>query len=234
MSTSNCAPCADCPPSPAPVMPRCNVVLPDGTYANATVVVEGGCITGVQAGVLPVYTPDECCPGGPGGGGTDGLDGPPGPPGQNATITTGTVGTVPFGTPAAVVNAGTPTNAILNFLIPQGAPGADAPGVSGVTNNSAGIQFVNGTLQSLPAQWPPIMGLLVNPVTTPGVTLTFVEDPSTALVTVTLDLSAFVTDLTTGFQTQIDALQSQIDTLETQRVAMQAQIDGILATCCGP
>lgn len=43
-----------------------------------------------------------------------------GPPGRAATIRVGSVSTVPAGTPASVVNVGTPNATILNFAIPQG------------------------------------------------------------------------------------------------------------------
>lgn len=64
--------------------------------------------------------------------GKDGVDGAPGqtgPPGANgkdgpaATIRIGNVTTGEPGTPAAVNNTGTETNAVLDFTIPRGNPG---------------------------------------------------------------------------------------------------------------
>lgn len=52
---------------------------------------------------------------------------PPGPPGAAATVTVGTVTTGAPGTPAEVTNSGTAQNAVLNFTIPQGLPGASQP-----------------------------------------------------------------------------------------------------------
>lgn len=52
---------------------------------------------------------------------------PPGPPGAAATVTIGTVTTGAPGTPAEVTNSGTSQNAVLNFTIPQGLPGASQP-----------------------------------------------------------------------------------------------------------
>lgn len=52
---------------------------------------------------------------------------PPGPSGAAATITIGTVTTGAPGTPAQVTNSGTAQNAVLNFTIPQGAPGSSPP-----------------------------------------------------------------------------------------------------------
>ena len=52
-----------------------------------------------------------------------GAQGEPGIPGKAATIQIGTVETGAPGTMASVVNVGTETNAILDFVIPQGEPG---------------------------------------------------------------------------------------------------------------
>ena len=54
--------------------------------------------------------------------------------GNAGTVQVGTVTTVPFGTSASVFNAGSLTNAILNFVIPQGQTGSTGPqGVPGDT-----------------------------------------------------------------------------------------------------
>jgi hypothetical protein len=63
----------------------------------------------------------------------DAHPGPTGPQGASGTITIGTVTTVPSTTPAAVVNAGTSSNAIFNFTIPRGVDGViGGPGPSNV------------------------------------------------------------------------------------------------------
>lgn len=155
---TNCAPCGDCPPPAPPILPRCDIALNDGVYPHATVVIENGCIIDVQPGVPFLYQPSACCGGGGGaGGGGDGLDGNEGPPGQNATITIGSVTTLAPGSPATVVNVGTETNAVLNFGLPAGAPGAAAPNITGVTLNDAGWRFESGLVKDLPFQWPPIV-----------------------------------------------------------------------------
>jgi hypothetical protein len=64
--------------------------------------------------------------------------GPQGPPGQNGTNATITVGSVKTGTPAAVTDSGTPSAAVLNFVIPPGTPGQNG------TNGTNGINGING------------------------------------------------------------------------------------------
>ena len=56
-----------------------------------------------------------------------------------------------------MTNIGTETNAVLNFGLPAGTPGAAAPNIIGVTLNDAGWRFENGLVKELPFQWPPIV-----------------------------------------------------------------------------
>lgn len=55
--------------------------------------------------------------------GDTGATGPQGAQGEAATINVGTVSTTAYGNPAQVVNVGTESDAVLNFVIPQGKPG---------------------------------------------------------------------------------------------------------------
>lgn len=236
--------CRPCDPSlPEPVLPRCDVVLPDGTYTNATVTVEDGCITAVAAGLAPLYTPDVCCTGtgsgGGGGGGDDPCDCPPGDPGENATIAVGQVFGVAPNAPAQVVNVGTTTNAVLEFYIPRGAPGDDGTPPNGVTNTTAGLAIQNGAITSLPGAWPPALAFLVN--SSPlNVSLTVSQpDPTSGLVTVDLSLDQFLADIEQWVNNQITAattpLETRITNLEQQVNAQALQIAGILnqlSTCC--
>jgi hypothetical protein len=57
-----------------------------------------------------------------------GSAGPTGPSGAAAAVSIGTVTTGAAGSQAAVTNSGTPTAAVLNFTIPQGAAGANGTG----------------------------------------------------------------------------------------------------------
>jgi hypothetical protein len=73
--------------------------------------------------------------------GSAGPAGPAGAAGSAAIVNVGTTMTVPAGTPATVLNGGTATNAMLNFLIPQGPTGltgAQGPqGPVGIANRGA-------------------------------------------------------------------------------------------------
>lgn len=226
---TNCAPCGDCPPAPDPLLPRCDVVLPDGVFTNAVVTVEEGCITAVESGEPFLYQPDICCSGGGGGGGGgDGLDGEQGPPGENATIAVGQVVTLPAGSPATVTNVGTPTNAVLNFGIPAGQTGSAGQSSSGVTDSSAGINIVNGAIQSpLPMTWPPVLWVTANS-DYPSVQIQPVFNDTNGQLTLNLTGLGFMYDqliaameerddtLEAALQSQIDALQTALNTLTTR------------------
>ena len=70
----------------------------------------------------------------------NGVVGATGPSGAAATVTVGTVTTGAAGSQASVTNSGTADAAVLNFTIPQGAPGT---GGSGSGAGTSGIPFVS-------------------------------------------------------------------------------------------
>lgn len=65
--------------------------------------------------------------------GTKGDTGATGAQGAAGTIEIGTVQTVSYGSPASVTNSGTDTEAVLDFQIPQGAPGETVSDMSNLT-----------------------------------------------------------------------------------------------------
>lgn len=207
---TDCAPCQDCPPSVPPVLPRCqDIVLVDGVYPNATIVVSQGCIIQIEAGEAMAYQPDICCPTGGGGGGEDGLMGPPGPPGASATINIGTVTSVPSDDPPTVVNSGTPANAIFNFEIPQGAKGEDGTAPTGVTLDVGAWSIEDGQVKEVPPDFPPICTLGFGTTDVVGLNLTVSKDPDSGITTINIDGDVFYNSLMTvisGLQADITAL----------------------------
>ena len=97
-----------------------------------------------------------------------GPQGPPGPPGErgepgrdgqdgrNATITVGTTTTGNPGTNASVVNTGTESDAVLNFVIPRGEQGVQGiqgeQGEPGIDGAAATIQV--GSVTTVAADYP--------------------------------------------------------------------------------
>jgi hypothetical protein len=112
-------------------------------------------------------------PGAPGLPGQPGQTGQPGTPGAAATVQAGTTMTVPAGTPASVLNGGTQNAAVLNFLIPQGAPGIQGPqgpqGPVGINNrgpwNVANDYSVNDAVSDQGSFW---LALQAIPANTPN------------------------------------------------------------------
>lgn len=68
--------------------------------------------------------------------GAQGAQGAQGEPGAAATVNVGTVTTTVYGNPAQVTNSGTTSAAVLDFVIPQGAPGSEVTDVSSLTLDS--------------------------------------------------------------------------------------------------
>ncbi len=64
----------------------------------------------------------------------NGATGATGPSGAAALVSVGTVTTAPAGSQASVTNSGTASAAVLNFTIPQGAPGVGSGGGGGGTS----------------------------------------------------------------------------------------------------
>jgi hypothetical protein len=69
----------------------------------------------------------------------NGAAGATGPSGAAASVSVGTVTTAPAGSQASVTNSGTASAAVLNFTIPQGAPGVGGGGGGG----ASGIPFAS-------------------------------------------------------------------------------------------
>ena len=68
--------------------------------------------------------------------GDTGATGATGPVGPGATVTVGTVSTTAYGNMAEVTNSGTATDAVLDFVIPQGKPGEQTTKMSGLILNT--------------------------------------------------------------------------------------------------
>lgn len=231
----DCRPCgcADCPD---PVMPVCNVLLPDGTYTNATVTVQEGCVVQVNSGSAPQYAPtvDCCAPsattGGSGGGGGGGGDcdcppGPPGPAGANgaaASVNVASYSLVPATSPLNIWDSNSsPSIADLNFEIPEcdcsgGGGGAET---SGETSDVAGITIEDGLVKSVPdvPVWPPVMKIIGfgNPVTDVVVTIDDSQKATLGLVGITVDLTS-ITDRITDLENTVADLKTAINCMITE------------------
>lgn len=65
--------------------------------------------------------------------GATGAAGANGADGAAATVNVGTVSTTAYGNPAQVINSGTESAAVLDFVIPQGQPGEEVTDMAGLT-----------------------------------------------------------------------------------------------------
>ena len=72
--------------------------------------------------------------------GATGATGATGAAGSAATVEVGTVTSTAYGNPAQVTNSGTDTDAVLDFVIPQGAPGEEVTDLSNLSIGSITTQ----------------------------------------------------------------------------------------------
>lgn len=250
----NCQPCGsgdceNCAPPPEPILPKCDVTLPDGVYPNATVVVSEGCIIQVTGGSNRVYSPTiECC--GPGGGGGGGGGGDPGgggggvcdcEDGRDATITFEGVVLEDPGTNPSVTAYGGPFETHLQFHLPKPWPDPDDPGNTpiGLTIDEGDIQIEDGLITGVPSIWPPVMSLVAVSVDI-DISLTveesYVAGDPTGIWTITLDTTNFlnrirnswasaiataVSDATTPLEQDIVDLRNDVADLQSRVTALE-------------
>ena len=118
--------------------------------------------------------------------GATGAAGANGADGAAATVSVGTVSTTAYGNPAQVINSGTTSAAVLDFVIPQGQPGEEVTDMSGLTL---------GTMTTQTAQYPtPQVG--DNGAVLWGKVVKYFSDLRT-LIGTKINLSAVTTSLNT-------------------------------------
>lgn len=117
--------------------------------------------------------------------GDTGATGATGPQGPGATINVGTVSTTAYGNPVQITNSGTETDAVLDFVIPQGKPGEQTTKMSSLTLD---------TITTQTAEYPiPAVGDVGS--TAWGKIVKFFNDIKTA-VTGKVDTTSIVNNLT--------------------------------------
>lgn len=121
--------------------PCASVTLENGTFPNAVVAVQNGCIVAVTSGAPFQYTPNDCCGDTPAGGGGPVIveQGPPGADGQSATVTVAPI-VAGSGSQWAVQNVGTSSAAVLQFTSPAPVTGA-LTGVATTKDGSHATKF---------------------------------------------------------------------------------------------
>lgn len=163
--------------------------------------------------------------------GDQGAKGDIGPQGPAATIKVGTVTTAAYGTPASVKNSGTSSAAVIDFVIPQGAPGEAAKDVSELTANditastasypdiTAGekMNIVLGKIKKYLADLKNNAASLASKITAAEKNITSLTTKvgSSTLATTAKDLSGAVNEVNTANKsnaTSIGTLQTSVKT----------------------
>lgn len=245
---TNCSPCKDCQKPVPPVMPRCDVALPDGVFTNATVTVEGGCIIKVEAGEPFVYRAEPCCT--PAGGGNvtgagSGIMGATGRDGKAATVSIGEVHSVSANTPPRVVNTGSDTAAVLDFYIPSGAKGEQgAAGTQGDFDyNKGGVVIKDGIVMDLPPNFPEGVVNKLEGSDENGIRIIVTFDEAANTATISADATALVEGIHTQLQQSFTAVHNTISELRNEVNNLRTEVNNYssrmnqfeqrLNQCCG-
>jgi hypothetical protein len=159
--------------------------------------------------------------------GATGAKGTSGSAGSSATVSVGTVTTVAAGSQATVTNSGSGSNAILNFGIPQGAAGANAPGTaataygqvwmgSGINSaqlapgaNSTNVQRVSGGAGSAVVS---VSGCSATGLSEPVIEVTADADPSDTLTG--SNSAATAASFVTGWSPSSSLLEFNVSTYD--------------------
>ena len=163
--------------------------------------------------------------------GDQGAKGDTGPQGPAATIKVGTVTTAAYGTPASAKNSGTSSAAVIDFVIPQGAPGEAMKDVSELTANditestasypyiTAGekMKIVLGKIKKYLADLKNNAASLASKITAAEKNITSLTTKvgSSTLATTAKDLSGAVNEVNTANKsnaTSIGTLQTSVKT----------------------
>lgn len=118
--------------------------------------------------------------------GETGATGPQGAQGEAATINVGTVSTTAYGNAAQVTNVGTESDAVLNFVIPQGKPGERTTTMGGLTLDTITTQTADYPVPAVGDTGATVFGKIVK----------WFSDALTA-ITGKLDKANVVNNLTT-------------------------------------
>lgn len=146
--------------------------------------------------------------------GATGATGAQGPQGDAATIEVGTVSTTAYGNTAQVINSGTSSEAVFDFVIPQGRPGEETTTMSSLTLDTVTAQSAEFPIPATGESGAVVFGKIIK----------FFNDIKTA-VNSKINISDIVNNLTsTATNKPLSAAQGKAlnDALATTNTAVAA------------
>lgn len=150
--------------------------------------------------------------------GETGATGAQGPQGDAATIEVGTVSTTAYGNTAQVINTGTSSEAVFDFVIPQGRPGEETTTMSSLTLDTVTAQSAEYPIPATGESGAVVFGKIIK----------FFNDIKTA-VNSKINISDIVNNLTsTATNKPLSAAQGKA--LKDDLVSMAVKYKFISAT----
>lgn len=132
--------------------------------------------------------------------GATGATGAQGPQGDAATIEVGTVSTTAYGNTAQVINTGTSSKAVFDFVIPQGRPGEETTRMSALTLDTVTAQSAEFPIPATGESGATVFGKIIK----------FFNDAKTAINS-KINISDIVNNLTsTATNKPLSAAQGKV------------------------
>lgn len=145
--------------------------------------------------------------------GETGATGAQGPQGDAATIAVGTVSTTAYGNTAQVINTGTSSEAVFDFVIPQGRPGEEVTQMSALTLDTVTAQSAEFPIPATGESGSVVFGKIIK----------FFNDIKTAIVS-----KINYSDCVNGFTSTSDSLPLAAAAGKTLNDNLEARIQHVV------
>lgn len=153
--------------------------------------------------------------------GVQGETGEQGVPGEAATIEVGTVSTTAYGNTAQVINSGTSSEAVFDFVIPQGRPGEETTQMSALTLDTVTAQSAEFPIPATGESGATVFGKIIK----------FFNDAKTAINS-KINISDIVNNLTsTATNKPLSAAQGKalndalVQSLAVKAITIEQSVD---------
>lgn len=158
--------------------------------------------------------------------GDTGATGQQGPQGDAATIEVGSVSTTAYGNPAQVTNVGTESDAILNFVIPQGKPGERTTTMGSLTLDTITTQTADYPVPAVGDTGATAFGKIVKWFSDALAAITGKLDKANVVNNLTTTAEGYALDARQGkeLQDQFDKLGSFLQTLDFNTTGQKTSV----------
>lgn len=156
--------------------------------------------------------------------GETGATGATGAAGAAATVEVGSVTSTAYGNPAQVTNSGTDTAAVLDFVIPQGAPGEEVTDLSNLSIGSITTQTAQYPTPQIGDTGATLVGKIIKYFSDLRTLIGTKLDAANVVNNKTTTESGYALDARQANPNVSGTLAAQISALNTNLTALQGQV----------